>query len=161
ICVLILLEDRENPFYRQARAGHNGRLFHAYKFRTMVTNAQEALKSHLHRDPALRAGWEANMKLRRDPRITRLGRVLRITSLDELPQLFNVIMGEMALVGPRPLPAYHLEKLPAHVREERARVRPGLTGLWQVSGRSDAGNAGMVRWDPYYVRNWSIWLDVL
>ena len=157
----IWFSDRQNPIFRQERAGRKGRTFYALKFRTMVHNAEAVLKQKLEEDPELRAEWAAHCKLRNDPRITRVGRLLRRTSLDELPQLFNVLRGEMALVGPRPLPVYHLEALPESVREIRHEVRPGLTGLWQVSGRSDAGNAGMARWDPYYVRNWSMWLDIV
>jgi lipopolysaccharide/colanic/teichoic acid biosynthesis glycosyltransferase len=127
----------------------------------MVPNAELVLQHHLEADAEARAEWEANFKLTNDPRITRVGAFLSKTSLDELPQLVNVLRGEMALVGPRPLPAYHHEQLPTRVRDQRRRMRPGMTGLWQVSGRSDAGHAGMVRWDPYYVRNWSIWLDVV
>jgi lipopolysaccharide/colanic/teichoic acid biosynthesis glycosyltransferase len=127
----------------------------------MVPNAEQKLKALLATDSALREEWEQNFKLKKDPRITKIGVFLRKTSLDELPQLINVLKGEMALVGPRPLPEYHLEQLPGNVQEIRARMRPGMTGLWQVSGRSDTGNLGMSKWDPYYVRNWSIWLDAV
>jgi Undecaprenyl-phosphate galactose phosphotransferase WbaP len=161
ISALIFVEDRHNPVFRQVRTGRGGVPFYAYKFRTMVTDAEAVLQRHLEADPELRSEWETHFKLRRDPRITRVGNFLRRTSLDELPQLINVLFGEMSLVGPRPLPLYHLEKLPHPVRDQRARMRPGMTGLWQVSGRSDAGTDGMARWDPYYVRNWSIWLDIV
>jgi lipopolysaccharide/colanic/teichoic acid biosynthesis glycosyltransferase len=127
----------------------------------MRPDADRVLEKALAADPALRAEWDATFKLENDPRITRAGRLIRATSLDELPQLLNVLRGEMSLVGPRPLPAYHHDELEEDVREVRERVRPGLTGLWQVSGRSDTGTAGMERWDPYYVRNWSLWLDVV
>jgi lipopolysaccharide/colanic/teichoic acid biosynthesis glycosyltransferase len=93
--------------------------------------------------------------------VTRIGRILRRTSLDELPQVLNVLAGQMSLVGPRPLPDYHHEQLAEAARTPRSRVCPGLTGLWQVSGRSESGTAGMEKWDTYYVRNWSIWLDVI
>jgi Undecaprenyl-phosphate galactose phosphotransferase WbaP len=161
IYALIWCGSRTDPLFRQERAGRKNRTFNILKFRTMVPNAEAVLQRHLESDPALRAEWEANFKLKVDPRITAFGRFLRRSSLDEIPQLFNVLRGDMALVGPRPLPVYHLNSLSESVRDIRNRVRPGLTGMWQVSGRSDAGNAGMARWDPYYVRNWSLWLDVV
>ena len=153
--------DRAAPFYGQTRVGQDGRTFTAWKLRTMVPDADAVLERALAADPALREEWETFFKLGDDPRITAPGRLLRRTSLDELPQLVNVLRGEMSLVGPRPLPAYHHGELPGRVRSLRERVRPGITGLWQVSGRSDAGSVGMERWDPYYVRNWSPWLDAV
>ena len=161
LTVLVWLEDRGNPIFKQSRVGRYGAVFNTWKFRTMHPDAESLLQKHLAENEAIRAEWEANFKLRDDPRITRIGRFLRRTSLDELPQLVNVLRGEMSLVGPRPLPAYHDEGLPGRVRALRARVRPGVTGLWQVSGRSEAGHAGMQKWDTYYVRNWSIWLDIV
>jgi len=158
---LVWAEDRGSPFYIQERVGYMGVLIRTFKLRTMVRNAEAVLAQHLATNAQLRAEWETHCKLKHDPRITWIGKFLRRTSLDELPQLFNVIAGSMALVGPRPLPAYHDEKLPARLREIRRRVRPGMTGLWQVSGRSDSGNAGLERWDHYYVRNWSLWLDIV
>ena len=156
---LAWFEDKHNPFFRQERVGKDGEVFHTWKLRTMVHNADAVLERALEADPDVRAEWNAFFKLEKDPRITRVGRFLRKTSLDELPQLINVLRGEMSLVGPRPLPQYHQVELCERVRELRERVRPGITGLWQVSGRSDAGTIGMERWDPYYVRNWSLWLD--
>ncbi|MFW8627869.1 exopolysaccharide biosynthesis polyprenyl glycosylphosphotransferase [Deinococcus sp. ME38] len=161
IGLLIWLEDRRHPLFLQPRIGLGGATFSTWKFRTMVPNAEAVLQERLANDPALRAEWEEHFKLRRDPRITRIGRILRKTSLDELPQLVNVLRGEMALIGPRPLPSYHHDLLPAFVRHLRREMRPGMTGLWQVSGRSDAGNDGMIQHDPYYVRNWSVWLDAV
>ena len=158
---LVWLEDRAHPFYGQERIGLDGAPFRAWKLRTMCPDADAVLDRALDADPALRAEWESLFKLEHDPRITRVGAVLRQTSLDELPQLVNVFLGEMSLVGPRPLPRYHHEDLPARTRALRERVRPGITGLWQVSGRGDTGTAGMDRWDPYYVRNWSPWLDAV
>lgn len=158
---LIWLEDRENPLFLQPRLGRHGRIFKTFKFRTMVPNAEQVLQEALEKDPDLRAEWETYFKLRRDPRITRVGALLRKTSLDEIPQLFNVLMGSMSVVGPRPLPPYHHQELSENVRFLRDRVRPGITGLWQVSGRSESGNEGMEKWDPYYVRNWSVWLDLV
>jgi Undecaprenyl-phosphate galactose phosphotransferase WbaP len=158
---LIWLGDREDPIFKQKRIGEDGRVFDTWKFRTMVPDAEAVLEQQLDQDEALRAEWERDCKLSRDPRITKLGRFLRRSSLDEIPQLVNVLRGEMSLIGPRPLPNYHHEQLPSSVRKLRERVKPGMTGLWQVSGRSEVGSDGMVRWDPYYVRNWSLWLDVV
>lgn len=161
VALAIWLEDRRHPLFVQQRVGQGGRLFQTYKFRTMVPDAEAALQRRLAADPALRAEWEAHSKLRHDPRITRVGGVLRRTSLDEVPQLLNVLLGQMSLVGPRPLPPYHQQQLAGQAQRLRERVRPGMTGLWQVSGRSASGNLGMERWDPYYVRNWSLWLDIV
>ncbi len=161
LAIVVYLEDRHSPFFIQERIGRDGRTFRTLKFRTMHKGSEQILEKQLDEDPELRREWERSFKLRKDPRVTRMGRLLRKTSLDELPQLANVLRGEMALVGPRPLPAYHYYELPQRVRVLRDRVRPGMTGLWQVSGRSEAGIEGMERWDTYYVRNWSIWLDIV
>lgn len=161
ISLAIWLEDRGNPIFKQERIGTGGKTFFAFKFRTMHPQAERILQEQLEKDPELRAEWQANFKLKNDPRITRVGRFLRCTSLDELPQFINVLRGEMSLVGPRPLPRYHHVALPERARLLRERVRPGITGLWQVSGRSEAGHAAMPKWDTYYVRNWSIWLDIV
>ena len=159
VAAVVWLEDRSHPIFAQQRVGRGGRPFDVYKFRTMRPNAEEVLRRELESDGALREEWEGSFKLRVDPRVTRVGRLLRASSLDELPQLANVLLGDMSLVGPRPLPRYHHDQLPARVRSLREQVAPGITGLWQVSGRSEAGTEGMARWDPYYVRNWSLWLD--
>lgn len=158
---LIWIEDRANPFYFQDRVGKKGRMFATCKFRTMYRDADAILKRTLESDPALEKEWSLNFKLAMDPRVTRIGRVLRRLSLDEIPQLVNVLRGDMSLVGPRPLPAYHHKSLCSRVQRLRECVRPGITGLWQVSGRSDAGSSGMEVYDPYYVRNWSLWLDAV
>ncbi len=161
LALAIKLEDGGSPLFRQVRSGLDGQMFQTLKFRTMVPNAENVLKKRLAENDALREEWETTFKLKKDPRVTRVGRILRRLSLDEIPQLINVLRGEMSLVGPRPLPPYHEEDLDPRVRALRERIRPGLTGLWQVSGRSDAGTQGMERWDAYYVRNWSMWLDVV
>jgi Undecaprenyl-phosphate galactose phosphotransferase WbaP len=158
---LVWLEDGASPFFLQERVGKNGKRFRIYKFRTMAPNAEESLLKKLDADPQFAREWTANFKLRQDHRITRIGAFLRKNSLDELPQLINVLKREMSLVGPRPLPFYHHCELTAQVRALRERVRPGLTGLWQISGRSQVGTDGMEKWDTFYVRNWSIWLDIV
>ena len=161
IALLIWWEDGLSPFFVQKRVGAGGETIHVVKFRTMVADAEAVLRRHLERDEALRREWERAYKLKHDPRITGVGTVLRRFSLDELPQLWNVLRGEMSLVGPRPLPMYHQDALTDRACTLRERVRPGLTGLWQISGRSDSGTHGMEKYDPYYVRNWSLWLDAV
>jgi len=161
ITLCVFCADRQTPFFLQSRIGRSNRAFQPLKFRTMVRNAETVLEQTLQNDPSLRAEWKQGCKLRNDPRVTRIGKFLRRTSLDELPQVLNVLAGQMSLVGPRPLSDYHQEQLAVAVRAPRIRVRPGITGLWQISGRSDSGNAGMEKWDTFYVRNWSIWLDII
>jgi lipopolysaccharide/colanic/teichoic acid biosynthesis glycosyltransferase len=133
--------------------------FHALKFRTMVANADRLLEEHLSKDPALRAEWELNHKLKNDPRVTLVGRFLRRTSLDELPQIWNVIVGQMSLIGPRPIVAAEIGRYGDHF-DVYSRVLPGITGLWQVSGRNDTTYRERVELDCYYVYNWSLWLDL-
>lgn len=164
LCVLIMLvvwlQDFHSPVFSQVRLGRDNVPFKAYKLRTMVPDADRALMRSLENNPELRAEWNAHYKLKKDPRITPIGNLLRKTSLDELPQLWCVLAGKMALVGPRPLPEYHHNALNDRTQHLRAKVLPGITGLWQVSGRSECGTEGMDRWDTYYVTNWSIWLDL-
>jgi undecaprenyl-phosphate galactose phosphotransferase len=141
------------------RIGRNGRSFYCVKFRTMVRNAEHVLRPLLNEHPELRDEWTKNFKLRDDPRITMTGRVLRLTSLDELPQLWNVLRGEMSLVGPRPIVRAELLRYGRNASRYLA-VKPGLTGLWQVKGRSDTTYRRRVAMDKYYVRNQSILLDI-
>jgi lipopolysaccharide/colanic/teichoic acid biosynthesis glycosyltransferase len=161
LMLLIWLQDFNSPIYAQERVGKHNNRFDAYKLRTMVPEAEKVLQRKLAENPALKAEWEANYKLKKDPRITPVGWFLRKTSLDELPQFWCVLIGTMALVGPRPLPVYHHDELQLRTQRLRAKVNPGITGLWQVSGRSDSGTAGMDKWDTYYVTNWSVWLDLV
>ena len=159
IAVAIRLDSDGRVFYSQERIGQNGRRFRAWKFRTMVQNADAVLETYLRENPGLRAEWESDHKLRNDPRITRVGRLLRITSLDELPQLWNVLRGEMSLVGPRPIVDSEVPRY-GDSFGLYTRVRGGITGLWQVSGRSDTSYGERVSLDSWYVRNWSVWLDL-
>jgi Undecaprenyl-phosphate galactose phosphotransferase WbaP len=145
--------------YRQWRVGRNGRRIGVYKFRTMVRNADAVLREMLEKDPELAAEWERDQKLRCDPRVTRVGAFLRKTSLDELPQLINVVTGDMSLVGPRPVVEGERGKY-GPVFDEYCRVRPGITGLWQVSGRNNTSYAERVAYDHYYINNWSVWMDI-
>jgi lipopolysaccharide/colanic/teichoic acid biosynthesis glycosyltransferase len=150
-----------SPFYRQTREGEGRRSIGVWKLRTMYPNADRVLEKHLAENPAARDEWDSHLKLRRDPRILPgIGTLLRRTSLDELPQLLNIIKGEMTLVGPRPLPRYHLDHFDPRFREFRAKVTPGLTGLWQVSARSDGDLQVQEALDTFYIRNWSLWLDL-
>lgn len=158
--VLVLRREGGQVIYRHRRIGRDGKAFECLKFRSMVPHADRALRDLLESDPELKAEWVRDHKLRTDPRVTRLGRFLRRTSLDELPQIWNVIRGEMSLVGPRPV-----------VREELIRygryqpfylaAKPGITGLWQVTGRNDTDYKRRVALDAYYVRNQNIVLDIM
>lgn len=161
IAGVIRLVDRHPALFRQERMGLGGRPFVALKFQTMRPDAERVLAEALEKDSALREKWNISRKLKDDPRITTIGRFLRRWSLDELPQLINVLRGEMSLVGPRPLPDYHHADLHHDTRRLREQVLPGMTGLWQISGRSDAGTEALSNWDRYYVRNWTVWLDIV
>lgn len=159
IAIRLRREDGPVLFWHE-RIGRHGKAFQCPKFRTMTPDADERLEALLQSCPASRQEWEASRKLRDDPRVTALGRLLRETSLDELPQLWSVLKGEMSLVGPRPVTRAEL----AHYGENVSyyqQVLPGITGLWQVSGRSDADYPTRVALDVWYVRNWSVWTDVV
>lgn len=151
--------DGGPALFKHQRLGRGGRLFPCYKFRTMVVDSEERLTRLLARNPDMRAEWERDHKLRADPRISPIGHFLRRTSLDELPQLFNVLRGEMSLVGPRPIVQAELARYGADA-DYFLMVRPGITGLWQVSGRNDVGYEQRVYLDTWYVKNWSLWYDI-
>ncbi|KQN69698.1 sugar transferase [Devosia sp. BK] len=160
IAVLMFSTDRGPIFFGHERIGLNGKRFKCLKFRSMVVDSQEALRRHLELFPQARAEWEETQKLRNDPRITWLGKFLRVTSLDELPQLINVIRGDMSLVGPRPIVQDEVKRYADEIAHYAA-VRPGITGLWQVSGRSDTGYDQRVQLDSRYVREWSFRGDMV
>lgn len=159
IAISISLGSDGPVLYSQWRIGHHGRRFRAFKFRTMRTNADQFLETYLSRHPELRAEWERDHKLKKDPRVTAIGRLLRKTSLDELPQLWNVLKGEMSLVGPRPIVDAEIVRYGDSFSVYTS-VPGGVTGLWQVSGRNDTTYQERVSYDKYYVRNWSVWLDL-
>lgn len=158
IALLVKLSSPGPVFFKQPRIGKDGRIFTCIKFRTMYQDAAERLTELLKENSKFREEWERYACLTSDPRVTRLGQFLRRTSLDELPQLFNVLRGEMALVGPRPYLTEELARVGDYV-QTIVRVRPGMTGLWQVSGRAELPFEERILLDEYYIRNWSLWLD--
>jgi len=157
----IYASSRGPVFHRQMREGIDGRRIAVWKLRTMYPDGDRLLEEWLEGHPEDRERWRRYFKLRHDPRVLPvIGPLLRRTSLDELPQLWSVLRGEMSLVGPRPLPDYHLEQFPGEFRTLRTRVLPGLTGLWQISARSEGDVGVQEALDTYYIRNWSPWLDL-
>jgi Undecaprenyl-phosphate galactose phosphotransferase WbaP len=160
IAVLIKLDSPGPVLFGHRRLGARDKHFLCWKFRTMYVDAERMLNECLQEHPSLQAEWETNHKLRDDPRVTRIGRFLRKTSLDELPQLWNVLRGEMSLAGPRPIVDAEVSKYDKDYELYR-RIRPGMSGFWQVGGRSDIDYRTRVAMDAYYVRNWSVWLDII
>jgi exopolysaccharide production protein ExoY len=159
ICFAVTALTSPGPaLFRHRRVGFNGKHFDCLKFRTMVTDAPERLRRLLESDPLAAAEWATNRKLRNDPRITAIGAILRKSSLDELPQLFNVLKGDMSIVGPRPVTDEELERYSSSIGAYLS-CRPGITGLWQVSGRSTTTYNKRVACDTFYARNWSMSLD--
>ena len=156
-----IYKDSPGPvIFRHIRIGKNGRPFPCFKFRTMCINADKKLQELLANDAEARAEWEKDFKLKNDPRITKSGAFLRRTSLDELPQLLNVLRGEMSLVGPRPVIEAELPRY-GDFLDDYLMVKPGITGMWQVNGRSDTTYEERVQMDSWYVRNWNVWLDFM
>lgn len=160
IAALVKFSDGGRVFYGHRRVGHNGRSFHCLKFRTMREDADRILQEYLRDNPAAYEEWRTTRKLHDDPRVTVVGSVLRKLSLDELPQLINIIRGEMSVVGPRPVVEEELE-LYEVAAQFYLQSRPGLTGLWQVSGRNDVSYASRVALDSHYVQNWSLINDLI
>ena len=161
IAIAVRLSGGSQVIYGHTRVGRNGRLFQCLKFRSMVANSDEVLRNLLATDPDARAQWERDFKLKDDPRITRIGRFIRKTSLDELPQLWNVVKGEMSIVGPRPVVQAEFDQYYGGAREHYLSVPPGLTGLWQVSGRNDLDYAQRIELDKAYVENSNIFYDFI
>ena len=160
VCAVLIKLDSPGPvFYKHKRVGKDGKDLYVWKFRTMVENAEEVLEKTLAENPAMRLEWETNHKLKNDPRATRFGRKLRKSSLDELPQLINILRGEMSFVGPRPIVRDEVKYF-AKVFSLYVQVLPGLSGLWQISGRSDTSYESRVSLDEYYIRHWSVWMDI-
>ncbi len=158
--IALSLLDPGPVLFRHRRIGRNGRAFYCLKFRTMVTDSDEVLRRHLMSNRDAAREWTESHKLKTDPRITPLGGVLRMTSLDELPQLFNVLRGDMSIVGPRPIVEAEISKYGESIAQY-LRARPGLTGLWQVSGRNDVSYRDRIKLDEGYVENWSFARDLL
>lgn len=157
VAALLTALDGHNPFYRQKRVGRNGREFWLLKIRTMVPDAEAQLETHLRRHPAARREWDEKQKLEDDPRITRLGAFLRKSSFDELPQLWNVLKGDMSIVGPRPMMVDQRRLYPGRAYY---RLRPGITGNWQISDRSEGSFAGRAAFDDAYEAEFGIGIDM-
>ena len=161
ITILIKITSKGPVIFSQERIGKGGKTFRCYKFRTMYEDAEEKLKQVLETNPGAKAEWETKYKLTNDPRVTPIGKFLRKTSLDELPQIFNVLKGEMSLIGPRPVTKEELDKYYKENAKLYCLIPPGITGLWQVSGRSNLTYEERVSLDCWYIRNWSLWLDLV
>ena len=160
IALWIYIDSPGPVIFKHIRIGKDGKEFPCYKFRSMCIDAKEKLEELLKNDPEVRAEWERDFKLKNDPRITKSGAFLRKTSLDELPQIFNVLKGQMSLVGPRPIIKMEMERYGKYINDYLM-VKPGITGMWQVSGRSDIDYNERVLLDSWYVRNWSVWIDIV
>ena len=159
VAMLVKLSDNGPIFYGHKRIGRGGRIFSCLKFRTMVPDGERVLNAYLAANPEANAEWLATRKLKNDPRVTRVGQVLRKLSLDELPQILNILQGDMSLVGPRPVVRDELE-IYGSAAVYYLKSRPGLTGLWQVSGRNDVSYDTRVAYDRHYVENWSLFQDI-
>ncbi|WP_309498192.1 sugar transferase, partial [Sulfurovum sp.] len=159
--ILIKKESKGPVIFAHNRVGQNGKTIPTLKFRSMYSDAKERLDKLLTEDPDIKEEWEKNFKLKNDPRITKIGNFLRKTSLDELPQIFNVLKGEMNFVGPRPVVQEEIDNYYKEDAEYYFMVKPGITGLWQVSGRSDTDYDFRIETDKWYVLNWSLWIDIV
>lgn len=160
VAFIIRFTTKGSIFFKHKRVGYLGKHFYCLKFQTMYPNSKQILEQVLMSDENARIEWERDFKLKNDPRVTKIGKFLRMTSLDELPQLFNVLMGEMSLVGPRPIIDEEISRYGANYYYYQV-VRPGITGLWQISGRNDVDYVDRVKFDVWYVKNWSLWYDLV
>ena len=160
IAIIIYLDSGGPIIYKQKRVGRDGKEFNFYKFRSMVKNADTILEEYLNTHEDEKKEWQKNFKLKNDPRVTKIGKIIRKTSIDELPQLWNVLIGDMSLVGPRPLLPNEVERYSNYIEDYKL-VLPGLTGVWQVSGRSDTTFEERVIMDSWYIHNWSVWIDIV
>lgn len=157
VFAVLIAQDGASPFYAQQRVGKNGRIFRMWKLRSMVVNAESQLEGFLAACPESRSEWDEHQKLRRDPRITRIGGMIRKTSLDELPQLWNVLIGDMSIVGPRPMMPCQQGLYPGRAYYA---LRPGITGYWQISARNESSFAERAQFDTRYLREISLWNDI-
>jgi len=160
ISSLIILDSSGKVFFRQKRLGKDGKVFFVYKYRTMYENGKEILEEYLLNNPEEREYYKIYHKYQNDPRVTKIGKVLRSTSLDELPQIINVLKGEMSIIGPRPYMIEEEQKMKED-KEFILKVKPGITGLWQVSGRSELTFDERIELEKYYIKNWSLWIDFI
>lgn len=159
ISLLVLILDGGPAIIRHERIGLRGASFGCLKFRTMIKNGEDVLRAHLAENINAQKEWEKTRKLTNDPRVTRIGRILRKTSLDELPQIFNILIGDMSFVGPRPIVYEEIKRYGSAFLDYR-QTRPGLTGAWQISGRNDIAYDVRIELDRSYISNWSLWLDL-
>ena len=159
VSILVKCTSKGPVFYGHKRIGRNGKEFKCWKFRSMAIDADKQLEKILAENPKMREEWERDRKFTDDPRVTKIGKILRKTSIDEIPQFFNVLTGEMSFIGPRPVTKPELEKYGSKA-DYVLTVKPGLSGMWQISGRSDTGYEERITLDSYYIQNWSVWLDL-
>ncbi|MBQ0051340.1 MAG: undecaprenyl-phosphate galactose phosphotransferase WbaP [Treponema sp.] len=159
VALIVKITSPGPVFYGHKRVGKNGKEFKCWKFRSMVIDADKQLEKILAENPEMRAEWEKDRKFTNDPRVTKIGKILRKTSIDEIPQFFNILTGEMSFVGPRPVTRPELDKY-GKKSDFILQAQPGLSGMWQISGRSDTGYEERITLDSYYIQNWSVWLDI-
>ena len=159
VSIIVKATSKGPVFYGHKRIGKNGKEFKCWKFRSMVIDADKQLDKILAENPEMKKEWEKDRKFTNDPRVTKIGKILRKTSIDEIPQFYNVLIGEMSFIGPRPVTRPELARY-GDKSDFILSVQPGLSGMWQISGRSDTGYEERITLDSYYIHNWSVWFDV-